>query len=155
MQGGAGQDGANPPEETPYTRDRFHRNPRVGASAPQPPQGCLPFNLDLVLPSRLMFEEEDAPPAVQDDVAAGLQPDRQGGAAGGQVVEEPLGGQQFHPVPLAEGDGREKEKKPRRKRKIPTEEEQRMASMRRSGLRSAKKVKREEGGREEEKEGED
>ena len=111
-----------------------------------------PFNLDLVLPFRLWFEEEDAQPDVQDGVAAGLQPDAQDGAAGGQVVEEPLGGRQLHLIPVAEGDGQEEKKKPRRKRKVPTEEEQRMASLRRSGLRSAKRGRRGEGGEEEEEE---
>lgn len=107
-----------------------------------------PFNLDLVLPFRLWFEEEAAQPDIQDGVAARLQPDVQDGAAGGQVVEEPLGGRQLHLIPVAEGEGQEEEKKPRRKRKVPTEEEQRMASLRRSGLRSSKKGRRGEGGEE-------
>ena len=62
-----------------------------------------PFNLDLVLPFRLWFEEEDVQTAVQDGMAAGLKLDGQDGAAEGQEVEEPLGGGTAVPDPCGRG----------------------------------------------------
>ena len=102
---------------------------------------ATPFDLDNVLPFLLPFPEDDAG-----------QPDFQDGAVGGHPEEEPLGGILLQRIPVEGGEEQGEEKKQKRRKKEWTEEEMEMALLRRSGLRSAKKGKRGEGGEEEEKE---
>ena len=66
-----------------------------------------------------------------------------------------MGGQLLHLIPVAEGEGEVKKKRAPRKKKVASVDEKREASLRRDGLRSARKAKEEEEKRDGDGEGED